>query len=202
MFTGLVETVGRVSHVVQNTGSLALTIEAPSILNDVSLGDSIAVNGVCLTVVAYTKITFTIEAVEETLRRSNLGELTLNSLVNCERAMAANSRFGGHVVQGHVDSTIEVLSIIPEGDAQNITFSLPKSMRPYVIEKGFVTIDGASLTVMALDATSFTVTIIPHTWENTIISSYQPDARINFEADMMAKYIANMINLSKEASHA
>lgn len=201
MFTGLIEAVGVVSRVQQNTGSLALTIEAPSILNDVSIGDSIAVNGVCLTVVEFDDNQFTITAVEETLRRTNLGQLKVGSPVNCERAMAAHARFGGHVVQGHVDTTLEVLSITQEGDAYNIQLSLPEAMRALVIEKGFVTIDGASLTVMALNQRSFTVTIIPHTYSHTVISHYHVGHQINFEADMMAKYILNAANLSKETAH-
>lgn len=200
MFTGLVETVGTVCQLDQSDGSITFSISAPSILSDVSLGDSICVNGVCLTVVGFDATQFTVQAVPETLRRTNLGLLAVGSKVNCERSMSANSRFGGHVVQGHVDTTLDVLGIKPEGDAVNITFSLTDKMKAFVVEKGYVTIDGTSLTVVHVDDASFSVTVIPHTFSHTISSQYEMGTRINFEADMMAKYVAKYMEVTHESA--
>lgn len=198
MFTGIVENTGSVIAVDTKAGSTCFQIQAPDLLSDVALGDSIAVNGVCLTVTEFTDQTFTVDAVPETLRCTNLDSLKVGSEVNLERAMKADTRIGGHFVQGHVDSRIQILEILPEGDALNVRFSLPTALRPYVISKGFIALDGMSLTVMTVDKTSFSVTLIPHTRAASIVKNYQVGQSVNFEADMTAKYIANMMEAYRE----
>lgn len=198
MFTGIVEQSGSVSAIDIKPGLTQLRISAANLLNDVALGDSISVNGVCLTVTDFDETHFSVDAVPETLRCTNLGDLAVGDSVNLERAMKAETRIGGHFVQGHVDATVQILSIKPEGDALNIEFSLPQALRPFVIHKGFVGLDGMSLTVMQVTDSSFSVTLIPHTQEKTVVSDYQVGHRINFEADMTAKYIANMMETYRE----
>ncbi len=188
MFTGIVEEVGSVRAV----GEGSLVIGASEVLSDVNVGDSIAVNGACLTVTTHDESSFSVDVVPETLRRTNLGELMVGSPVNLERSMPAYGRFGGHMVQGHVDGTATIHSISDEGDALMVAFDAPTSLMRYVVEKGFIAVDGASLTIVNCDNFSFSVTIIPHTQENTVFKHKKAGDSVNLEVDIMAKYIERL----------
>ncbi len=188
MFTGIVEEVGSVRAV----GDGSLMIGAAEVLSDVKVGDSIAVNGACLTVTTHDDSSFSVDVVPETLRRTNLGELEVGSPVNLERSMPANGRFGGHIVQGHVDGTATIHSMRGEGDALMVVFDAPISLMRYVVEKGFIAVDGASLTIVNCDNFSFSVTIIPHTQENTVFKHKKTGDSVNLEVDIMAKYIERL----------
>ena len=190
MFTGIVEEVGK----VKVAGDGRLVIGASEVLIDVKIGDSISVNGACLTVTTYDadESTFSVDVVPETLRRTNLGELEAGSPVNLERSMPAYGRFGGHMVQGHVDGTATIRSIESEGDALMVIFDAPIHVMRYVVEKGFIAVDGASLTIVNCDNFSFSVTIIPHTRDNTVFGSKGAGDSVNIEVDIMAKYIERL----------
>ena len=188
MFTGIVEEVGSVKAAEEGR----LLIGASEVLGDVKVGDSIAVNGACLTVTTYDESGFSVDVVPETLRRTNLGELTAGSPVNLERSMPAYGRFGGHMVQGHIDGTAVIRSIESEGDALMVIFDAPSSIMRYVVEKGFIAVDGASLTIVNCDNFSFSVTIIPHTQENTVFKSKRAGDSVNLEVDIMAKYVERL----------
>ncbi len=188
MFTGIVEEVGAVESATPSR----LTVSASKVVADLKVGDSICINGTCLTATSTTEAGFTADVVPETLRRTNLGSLVSGDPVNLERSMAIGDRFGGHIVQGHVDATGEVASIEKEGDALLVNFSAPASIMRYVVEKGFVAVDGTSLTVVNCGAQSFTVTIIPHTRDNTVFASRKVGDRVNLEADIIAKYVERM----------
>lgn len=188
MFTGIIEEVG----VVQTADNGRLVIGASEVLSDVKVGDSISVNGACLTVTTHGESSFSVDVVPETLRRTNLGELKAGSPVNLERSMPAYGRFGGHMVQGHVDATATIRSIDSDGDALMVAFDAPTSIMRYVVEKGFIAVDGASLTIVNCDNFSFSVTIIPHTRENTVFKSKGVGSAVNIEVDIMAKYIERL----------
>ena len=188
MFTGIVEEVGSVKAVEEGR----LVIGASEVLSDVKVGDSISINGACLTVTTYDESGFSVDVVPETLRRTNLGELTSGSPVNLERSMPANGRFGGHIVQGHIDGTAAIRSIESEGDALMVIFDASPSIMRYVVEKGFIAVDGASLTIVNCDNFSFSVTIIPHTRENTVFKIKKVGDSVNLEVDIMAKYVERL----------
>ena len=188
MFTGIVEEVGSIKAVEEGR----LAISACEVLSDVKVGDSISVNGACLTVTTHDESSFSVDVVPETLRRTNLGELEAGSPVNLERSMPAYGRFGGHMVQGHVDGTATIRSIENEGDALMVIFDAPSSVMRYVVEKGFIAVDGASLTIVQCDNFSFSVTIIPHTQENTVFKSKKAGDSVNLEVDIMAKYVERL----------
>jgi riboflavin synthase, alpha subunit len=197
MFTGIIEEVGKITQINKQGEFAVVTIQASKVLQDVHLGDSIAVNGVCLTVTSFSESQFTADVMSETLKRTSLGELKPSSPVNLERAMAANGRFGGHIVSGHIDGTGEVVGIKP---AHNSIWyriqTTPKLMR-YIIEKGSITIDGISLTVVDTDDTSFRVSIIPHTIKETNLGSKKIGSLVNLENDIVGKYIEQFL-LKKE----
>ena len=188
MFTGIVEEIGRVAEV----SATGLSIQASVIMDDLKVSDSISVNGACLTVTEVDGSTFSLDTVPETLRRTNLGALKAGSHVNLERPMGTDGRFGGHIVQGHVDGTGKVLSIDPEGAAHNFKFEADSSIMRYVVEKGFVAVDGASLTVVDCDYRTFLVTIVPYTWENTVFGFCTPGDAVNLEVDIIAKYVERL----------
>ena len=188
MFTGIVEEVGR----VQTAGGGGLSVGASRVLDDLGLGDSIAVSGVCLTVTRLSDSGFSVDVVPETLRRTTLGSLGVGDPVNLERSLAANGRFGGHVVQGHVDGTASIESVVPEGEASLVCFAAPPAIMRYVVEKGFVAVDGISLTVVDCGERSFRVTLIPYTRENTAMRARREGDRVNIEVDIMAKYIEKL----------
>ena len=188
MFTGIVEEIGTVKAVEPNR----LNISASAVMGDMKLGDSICLNGACLTVTRFDESSFSVDVVPETLRRTNLGDLKTGSPVNLERSLAVGGRFGGHIVQGHVDATGTVHSIADEDNALLIKFDAPTSVTRYIVEKGFVTVDGTSLTVVNYDNFSFVVTIIPHTRDNTILGARRVEDSVNLEADIVAKYVERL----------
>ncbi len=193
MFTGIVEEVGR----VKSADPGRLVIEASTVLEDAKIGDSICINGTCLTVTSLSDDSFAADVVPETLRRTNLGELSAGDTVNLERSLPANGRFGGHIVQGHIDATGSITGISPDGDAWLVTFEAPTSVMRYVVEKGFVAVDGTSLTVVKCDNISFVVTIIPHTRENTVFSGRKVGDTVNLEVDLVAKYVERLSSGAK-----
>lgn len=188
MFTGIVEEIGAVK--AMDAGRL--TIGASVVVSDVSVGDSIAVNGACLTVTEYDAASFAVDVVPETLRRTNLGALTAGSRVNLERSMPASGRFGGHMVQGHVDGTGVVRSISADGDALMMAFEASPWVMRYAVEKGFIAVDGTSLTIVHCDNFSFSVTLIPHTQANTVLGDKRVGDSVNLEADIVAKYVERL----------
>jgi riboflavin synthase len=193
MFTGLVEEVGTVLAVRRGAGESRLVLQAPHVAAGCAVGDSVCVNGVCLTVVARVDRRLEFEAVAETLRRSNLGELRSGERVNLERAMGVDGRFGGHIVQGHVDAMGRVTQIVPEATSRLVTVEAPPEVMRYVVEKGSITLDGISLTIAAVMASAFTVAIIPHTWTETTLGGRKPGDRVNLEVDILAKYVERLL---------
>ena len=192
MFTGIVEECGTVLGVLKNGVSGSLQIQASTVLEGTKTGDSIAVNGVCLTVTKLTKSSFTADVMAETFRRTNLGSLGKNSRVNLERALAADGRFGGHIVSGHIDGTGVISRIKEEGNAVWIYISAPQSILNLIVEKGSVAVDGISLTVAAVSDKEFAVSVIPHTRENTALSGKKTGAVVNLENDIIGKYVQKL----------
>jgi riboflavin synthase len=190
MFTGLVEAIGIVERVEDRKGSRRFRIKASALARGMRIGASIAVNGCCLTVEERIPSGFRVTAVEETLSKTNLGKLSAGSHVNLERPMAADGRLGGHFVLGHVDCTTTVKDVKSLGTGRMVTFALPKRFRHLVIPVGSIAVDGVSLTVARLAADTFTVAIIPHTWEHTLFGEYGKGTRVNLEFDMIGKYVA------------
>ena len=194
MFTGIVEEIGTVVSISKGVQSSKLTLQGDVIFEDMHIGDSIAVNGVCLTVTTKTSNTFTVDVMAETLRRSSLGSLTNGSKVNMERAMAANGRFGGHIVSGHIDGTGVIESFVKEDNAVWVTINTPSKILKYIIEKGSITIDGISLTVAYVDSDCFKVSLIPHTAANTTLLIKKPGDIVNLENDVVGKYIDKLLH--------
>ena len=192
MFTGIVEEVGKVLSVEEGR----LVVEASLALEGLKVGDSIAVNGACLTAVEVGAGSFRADISPETVRRTNLGRLRVGSGVNLERPLAAGDRMGGHIVQGHVDGTGAVRSFKPERDTVMVTFSVPRKLTPYIVEKGFISVDGASLTVVKRGASSFSVAVIPYTLDHTVLRERQKGDRVNLEVDILAKYVESLLNRS------
>ncbi len=199
MFTGIVEEVGRVAAIEKRAELVRITTEGRVVQDRAQIGDSIAVNGVCLTVVAIEEAKLSFEAVPETLRRTNLGALDVGSPVDLERAVTGERPMGGHYVQGHVDATITVRSVAPDGEAVEMWFDAPPSLLKYVVPKGYVTVDGASLTVVGTDAAGFSVTLVPHTQGNVVFGAAAPGYVANFEVDVMAKYVERIVGPRLEA---
>ncbi|MGO4958341.1 riboflavin synthase [Luteococcus sp. Sow4_B9] len=193
MFTGIVEELGSVVQVDHGAESAVLRIRGPLVVSDASHGASISCNGVCLTVVEHDDESFTVDVMAESLRRSSLGELAPGSPVNLERAMAANGRFGGHVVQGHVDGTARILSRTPGERWEVVRFELPAALARHVVEKGSIAVDGVSLTVSSIGDDFFEVSLIPTTLELTTLGSKQVGDRVNLEVDVLAKYVEKML---------
>ncbi len=188
MFTGIVEEVGAVAR-VEPTG---LTVAGPKITSDLKVSDSICVNGACLTVTALDGDTFSVDVVPETLRRTNLGALHEGDPVNLERPLAIGDRLGGHIVQGHVDGTAAIDSISDDGEALMVRFRAPVSIMRYIVEKGFVAVDGTSLTIVNCALDRFSVTIIPYTRDNTVFHSRRVGDTVNIETDILAKYVERL----------
>lgn len=202
MFTGIVEEVGRVASVEAREGATRLTIEARIVHEGAQLGDSIAVNGVCLTVVAIDGARLAFEAVPETLRRTNLGALAAGSPVDLERPVSGGRPMGGHYVQGHVDGTARVRSVGPDGEALEVWLDVPRELLRFIVPKGFVTIDGASLTVVDTDDAGLSVTLVPHTQANVVFGAPSPGYVANLEVDVMAKYVERMMGPRLDALEA
>lgn len=192
MFTGIVEAVGELLTVTPRGGDVALRIGAPGLLDGVGIGDSISVDGACLTVVAHDRDTFEVEAVPETLARTTLGDRSVGDPLNLELAMRADGRFDGHIVQGHVDGVGTVTDIAEEGGGRRITILPPDDVSRYVVEKGSITVQGVSLTVAAHPDPEFAIAIIPHTLEVTNLGRLRPGDRVNLEADVIAKYVERL----------
>ena len=189
MFTGIIEELGTVGAMERRPDSIRLTIQARKVLEGTQLGDSIAVNGVCLTVTAMTDSSFTADVMHETMRRSSLSDIKSGSKVNLERALQVGGRLGGHIVSGHIDGVGHVARIAADGIARVITISIPKDMEPYIVEKGSIAIDGISLTVVSVGNSQFSVSIIPHTMANTTLIDKRPGAVVNLETDVIGKYV-------------
>lgn len=193
MFTGIIEEIGVIRDVRKGASSSFITIQADKIFTDMHIGDSIAVNGVCLTVTDFDQKTFKADIMNETLKRSSLGLIEKGSCVNLERAMAANGRFGGHIVSGHIDGTGKILKITKDGIAIWYTINTDKNILRYIVKKGSIAIDGISLTVADITSSSFSVSIIPHTAEQTILSTKKVGDIVNLENDIIGKYIEKFI---------
>ena len=199
MFTGLVEEKGTVVALDDLGDSVRITIRGPVVTSDAAHGDSIAVNGCCLTVVDPTEDTFSADVMRESLDRTSLGDLAPGAEVNLERAMAAGARMGGHIVQGHVDGTATVLDRTPSEHWEVVRFSLPPELARYVVDKGSITVDGTSLTVVEAGDDWFSVSLIPTTLADTVLGTRQPGDRVNLEVDVIAKYVERLL---EKGAHA
>ena len=197
LFTGIVEEIGKIAGIQKGAKSAVLTIQAEKVLEAVHIGDSIAVNGVCLTVTSFEKNTYTADVMNETLQRSSLGSLSIGSSVNLERAMAANGRFGGHIVSGHIDGTGTITQVKRDDNAIWYTIMAEASLMKYIVEKGSITIDGISLTVATVSDTDFQVSIIPHTQANTVLSDRKTGDVVNLETDIIGKYVEKLLQPKK-----
>jgi riboflavin synthase len=193
MFTGLVEEMGTVRERTPTAAGARLVIGCTVVRDGLAIGDSVAVNGACLTVVALTADTFAVDCVEETLRRTSVGDREPGDHVHLERAMRVGDRLGGHIVQGHVDGTGTVRAIIPEGDGVLMSVQAPDEVLRYVVEKGSITVDGVSLTVALREPDGFTIALIPHTMEVTTLGPDALGRRVNLEADVVAKYVEALV---------
>lgn len=194
MFTGIIEETGKVQEFVSNSTGARLRIGCSLVRQDLKAGDSISVNGVCLTAVDLQADSFAADLAPETLSRSNLGALAAGSVVNLERSMAANGRYSGHIVQGHVDGTGELLALDLLGDENWwLTIRVPPELDRYIVSKGSICIDGISLTVAALEGDRLSVTIIPHTYSLTAMRTWTRGHRVNLEVDVIAKYVEKML---------
>ena len=201
MFTGIVEEIGLVEFCRASEGvseeqglqNYRLRVEASRVMEDLAVADSISVNGTCLTVVSRDEGGFEVDVVPETLRRTNLGDLMEGSIVNLERSLAANGRLGGHVVQGHVDGKGVVKQISSEGGALIFRIKTPDELMRYVVEKGFIGLDGISLTVVEANSSTFTISVIPYTLENTNLKVRKTGDSVNLEVDILAKYVESLL---------
>jgi riboflavin synthase len=193
VFTGLIREVGTVVSREGGPAGVRLTIEAPSTATDAEVGDSIAIDGICLTVVEAAGDTLAFDAVPETLARTSLETLDHGSRVNLEPALRAGEPLGGHYVQGHVDGAGSVRSVEPEGDGKRIWVDAPPELLRYVVEKGSITVLGVSLTVAAVDTDGFAVALIPHTLAATTLGALEPEDRVNLETDVLAKYVEKLL---------
>ncbi len=196
MFTGIVEEKGTVKRISRGQNS-CIEIQADKIFSDIHIGDSIAVNGVCLTVTDFSGNIFTADVMNETFSRSSLGSLRAGSHVNLERAMSANGRFGGHIVSGHIDGTGKIISTRKDDNAVWYKISADKNIIKYIVEKGSVAIDGISLTVAKAERDNFSVSVIPHTSEETILSEKKAGDIVNLENDIIGKYVERFLNSGK-----
>ena len=199
MFTGIIEEIGTVRRIEHGAKGARLTIQANTVLEDTRIGDSIATNGVCLTVVSMTGDSFSADVMAESLRRSSLGTLQGGSPVNLERAMAANGRFGGHIVAGHVDGVGTVQRITRDDNAIWYTIAAGPEILRYVVEKGSITIDGISLTVAKVDRQSFAISAIPHTAAVTVLADRKVGDLVNLETDIIGKYVEKLLSPPQES---
>ena len=200
MFTGIVEEVGKILDVKKGANSSRLIIGAEKIFSDMNVGDSVAVNGVCLTVTDFEKNMFWADVMSETLSRSSLGSLKKGSLVNLERAMAANGRFGGHIVSGHIDGTGVIKSMKKDDIAVWVSISAPKNILKFIVEKGSVALDGISLTVAEIGDDEFKVSVIPHTGGNTSLLLKKAGDIVNIENDIIGKYVERLMSFKTDSA--
>ena len=188
MFTGLVEELGIISEITQTE----IWIEATVVMKDLGIKDSISVNGACLTVVDLKENTFRVDVVRETLSRTDLGYLSTGDKVNLERSAQLGGRLGGHIVQGHVDGTAVITSIIEDGTSWSIEFEISNTLSKYIVEKGFICVDGASLTVVNCAENSFSIALIPYTKDNTVLGLKRVGSTVNIETDIIGKYLEKL----------
>lgn len=193
MFTGIIEEVGKIEKLSRNGDSIRLSIHADKVLEDVKQGDSIAVNGICLTVTSFTGALFTADVMHETLNRTALAKAKAGTLVNLERAMRAGDRFGGHIVAGHIDGTGTITGIRKDSNAVWFTISAEPKILRYIIEKGSIAIDGISLTVASVCKNNFSVSVIPHTLSHTVLSTKKVCDMVNLENDCIGKYVEKLL---------
>jgi len=194
MFSGIIETTGKIVRIEKTADGAKLTLMSDIPSEEVSLGESICINGACMTVTAIGEKELSFDVSVESLRRTNLGDLQPGSLVNLERSLRVNDRLSGHVVSGHVDGSGRVQSIQPEGDSFLYTFEIPTELSRYLVEKGSVAVDGISLTVFHCTPTTFTCAIIPHTYQVTTLHAKKPGDKINIECDMQGKYMEKFVS--------
>lgn len=200
MFTGIIEAVGTIKAININSQGARIDIAVANLdMADVKLGDSIAANGICLTVVAFDQNSYSADVSNETLSRTGFANYQVGQRLNLEKAMLPTTRFGGHIVSGHVDAVAQVLTIENKGNSVDYWLSMPKEIAPYIAEKGSITIDGVSLTVNSLEQDKFRLTIVPHTAEQTIIVDYQSGTKVNVEVDVMARYIERLLNAKQDS---
>ena len=193
MFTGLIEEIGEIKSIEKGTKSAKITIKAEKILEGTKLGDSIATNGVCLTVAEFNKSSFSVDVMAETIRSSNLGKLKPGSLVNLERALRVNDRLGGHIVSGHIDGVGTIIDFNKEENATLVSIGTTVDILKYIVHKGSIAIDGVSLTVAYVDENIFKVSIIPHTKDETTLLVKKIGDEVNLESDMLAKYVEKLL---------
>jgi riboflavin synthase len=194
MFTGIIEELGEVESVLSRSTGARLKVRCSTVMTDMTVGASIAVNGVCLTAVDPRPDSFSADLAPETLRLSNLGDLRAGSRVNLERPLSPAGRLSGHIMQGHVDATGEFLSLQALGDDNWwLRIRVPAELDPFLVYKGSIAIDGISLTIAALEGDVLSATIIPHTWRNTTLGGYRPGARVNLECDILAKHVEKLL---------
>ncbi len=198
MFTGIIEEIGVIRSIRMGAYSAVITIQADKVMEDIHVGDSIAANGVCLTVTSFDRNSYDVDVMHETLRRTSLGKMKSGSRVNLERAMAADGRFGGHMVAGHVDAPGTIASMEKDDNAIWITVRTPPDILKYIVEKGSIAIDGISLTVARVDDKSFAVSVIPHTGASTTLLEKKPGDMVNLETDMIGKYVEKLLGLNRE----
>lgn len=200
MFTGIIEAVGTIKAININSQGARIDIAVANLdMADVKLGDSIAANGICLTVVAFDQNSYSADVSNETLNRTGFANYQVGQRLNLEKAMLPTTRFGGHIVSGHIDAVAQVLIIENKGNSVDYWLSMPKEIAPYIAEKGSITIDGVSLTVNSIEQDKFRLTIVPHTAEQTIIVNYQSGTKVNVEVDVMARYIERLLNTKKDS---
>ena len=193
MFTGIIEEIGKVKAIVRHANSIKLTIAVKKILEDIHIGDSICTNGVCLTVTSFDDSSYTADVMPETMNRTNFKDLRINDLVNCERAMLANGRFGGHIVSGHIDGIGFVSKMTKDDKAVRIRIETRPEIQRYIVEKGSITIDGISLTVTDVTSFDFGVSIIEHTQDATTLTKKNIGDTVNLENDIVGKYIEKFV---------
>ncbi|MCL6415063.1 riboflavin synthase [Aestuariirhabdus sp. Z084] len=199
MFTGIIEAVGKLASIEARGGDMRLCVDSGALdLGDVKLGDSIATNGVCLTVTGLTGSGYWADVSQETLACSTLSELDVGTRLNLEKAMLPTGRFGGHMVSGHVDGIGQVTGIRDEGRSMRYRIEPPAELARYIANKGSITVDGVSLTVNGLEANSFELNIVPHTAQQTIVSQYREGSRVNLEVDLVARYLERLLQGSEE----
>ena len=193
MFTGLIEEIGTIEQLQKNRGTLRFTISAKEVVKDLAVDDSVSINGVCLTVIQFSKSNFQVEAVEETLSKTTLGSSKTGSQVNLERSLRFSDRMGGHFVQGHVDAVGEVVAVKRQEGGVLLSIKLPSHLLKYVISEGSVAIDGVSLTIARLKENKITISLIPHTLEKTILANLKAGDGVNIEVDLIGKYVERIL---------
>ncbi|WP_292270715.1 riboflavin synthase [Butyricimonas sp.] len=199
MFTGIIEEIGTIKGIKRGNRSVVLEVKAKKVLEDLKVGDSIATNGVCLTVISFDSGSFCADVMPETMQRSNLGELRVGSPVNLERALSLNGRLGGHIVSGHVDGMGKIMGREKDENAIRVTIATSGELLRYIVEKGSITIDGISLTVVSVSDSVFTVSVIPHTRDETTLVKKQVGDNVNLENDVIAKYVEKLMRPASSA---